>query len=65
MHEGGAISHPTAPLGYLLRQGLCGLGWMVACVLGAWLGLRWRDRHIPQDGGKGASPPAAREIAHG
>ncbi len=47
-HEGGYISHPTAPLGYLLRQALWGLGWIAACVLGAWLGLRLRDRRAPQ-----------------
>lgn len=61
-HEGGHISHPTAPVGYLLRQILWGLGWIAACVLGAWLGLRGRGRGIPQDGGKDVSPAAPREV---
>ena len=64
-HEGGYISHPSAPFGYLLRQVLWGMGWIAACVLGSWLGLRLRDRGIPQEG-KGVPPPprpAPREVA--
>ena len=61
-HEGGYVSHPTAPLAYLLRQALWGLGWIAACVLGAWLGLRGRDRRTPQDAGESV-PPAPREVA--
>lgn len=60
-HEGGYITHPTAPLGYLLRQALWGLGWIAACILGAWLGLRLRDRRPASDGGKKAAPQAPRE----
>ena len=66
-HEGGLVSHPSAPLGYLLRQGLWGLGWIAACVFGSWLGLRARDRRVPQEGGQGAPPsarPAPRQPAH-
>lgn len=66
-HEGGFISHPTAPVGYLVRQALWGLGWIAACVLGVWLGLRWRDRRVPQDNAKGVPPPtrpAPREVVH-
>lgn len=65
-HEGGTISHATAPLAYLLTQALWGMAWIGACVLGAWLGLRWRDRRIPPDDGKGVPPPmrpAPREVA--
>ena len=60
-HEGGHISHPTAPLGYLLRQVLWGLGWIAACILGAWLGLRGRGRGIPPGGGKDVLPTTSRE----
>jgi len=68
-HEGGTISHPTAPIGYLLRQALWGLGWIAACILGTWLGLRWRDRRVPQDIDRGVPPPTRpapqeREAAH-
>lgn len=66
-HEGGAISHPTAPLAYLLTQALWGVAWIAACVLGARLGLWWRDRRVPQDDAKGVPPPtrpAPREVAH-
>lgn len=66
-HEGGAISHQTAPPAYLLTQALWGLAWIAACVLGAWLGLRGRDRHVPRDTDRGVPPPtrpAPREVAH-
>ncbi len=66
-HEGGTISHATAPLTYLLTQALWGAAWIAACVLGTWLGLRWRDRHVPTDNTKGSPPPmrsAPREVAH-
>ena len=66
-HEGGTITHATAPLAYLLTQVLWGLAWIAACVLGTWLGLRWRDRRVPTDTAKGAPPPARpapREVAH-
>lgn len=43
-HEGGDVAHPTAPFAYLLSQALSCLAWIGACVLGAWLGLRGRDR---------------------
>ena len=62
-HEGGYISHPTAPLGYLLRQALWGMGWIAACILGAWLGLRRHGPHPAQDDGKGVSPVTPREVA--
>lgn len=66
-HEGGFISHPTAPVGYLVRQGLWGLGWIAVGTFGTWLGLWWRDRRVPQDDAKGVPPPtrpAPREVAH-
>lgn len=66
-HEGGTISHATAPLTYLLPQALWGLAWIAACVLGAWLGLWWRDRRVLRGSGKGVPPPtrpASREVAH-
>lgn len=66
-HEGGYISHSTAPLAYVLRQGLLDLGWIIACVFGTWLGLRWRDHRQPKNHSEGAPPPtrpARREIAH-
>ena len=59
-NEGGLISHQTAPFSYLLRQALWGMGWIAACVLGCWLGLRLRDRRVPQDGLKGVP----RQVAH-
>ena len=66
-HEGGSISHSTAPFAYVLRQGLCDFGWILACVLGTWLGLRWRDQRRSDSQGESAPPPtrsARREIAH-
>jgi len=58
-HEGGDVTHPTAPLAYLLSQALWGLAWIGACVLGAWLGLVGRDRRVPRTGSKGAGDGSA------
>ena len=55
-HEGGNVTHPTAPPAYLLLQALWGLAWIGACVLGAWLGLRGRDRRVSRE----ADRPAVR-----
>lgn len=66
-HEGGTISHATAPLAYLLPQALWGLAWIAACILGAWLGLWWRDRRVLPDSDKGVPPlprSASREVVH-
>ena len=44
--EGGWVAGLSAPLEYVLRQTLWGLGWIGVCVGGTWLGLRLRDRRI-------------------
>ena len=62
-NEGGYITHSTAPPEYLLRQALWGLGWIAACILGAWLGQRGRDLRPSQDGGKDVLPAVPREAA--
>ena len=54
-HEGGEVTHPTAPFAYLLLQALWGLAWIGACVLGAWLGLCGRDRRVSREAARPAS----------
>ena len=53
-HEGGHVARLAAPLNYVMRQSLWGVFWIAVCVLGAWLGLRLRDRRTPQ--GNDAAP---------
>ena|GEM_PF-1140659 len=48
-HEGGDVTHPTAPFAYLLLQALWGLAWIGACVFGAWLGLHGRDWRVSRE----------------
>ena len=43
-HEGGHVARLSAPLDYIVRQSLWGVFWIAVCALGAWLGLRLRDR---------------------
>ena len=59
VHEGGVTAHPTAPADYLVRQSLWGLLWIAVSVLGTWLGLRLRDRRLPQD----AAGPGRKDAA--
>lgn len=52
--EGGYVARLVAPLDLIVRQSVWGLIWIAVCVLGAWLGLRLRDRRSPQ--GNDAAP---------
>ncbi|MDQ2799359.1 MAG: hypothetical protein M3Y13_06925 [Armatimonadota bacterium] len=52
--EGGYVARLIAPLDLIVRQNIWDLIWIAVCVLGAWLGLRLRDRRSPQ--GNDAAP---------
>lgn len=43
--EGGAVYPVTAPWDLIVRQIVWALIWIGVCVLGTWLGARWRDQH--------------------
>lgn len=45
-NEGGRVARLGAPLDYVLRQTLWGLGWTAVCVGGTWSGMRARDRRM-------------------
>ena len=44
------VARLIAPLDYVVRQSVWGVIWIAVCVLGAWLGLRLRERRrLPQE----------------
>ena len=54
--QGGLVARLAAPVSYIVRQTLCVLAWTAVCVLGAFLGLRLRDRRPPVSAGNDSAP---------